>query len=358
MEKLTFRESENTSQFESRKKDHIELALRADTEAQGGSALDKVELTHEALPDVNFKDVKIQTHALEQILPTPFLVSSMTAGHGGSVSLNETLAQACANRGWLMGVGSQRRELTDPEALLEWQRVRAKAPGVKLLGNIGIAQLIQTNTDQIQRLADTLDATAMIVHLNSLQEVMQPEGTTDFVGGLKAIERVVTGLSVPVVVKETGCGISPQTTKKLLDAGVSAVDISGYGGTHWGRIEGGRASEAEGQRSRVLSQVSKTFADWGIPTAQAMKSMVDHGLHRNVWASGGVRSGLDAAKLLAMGAQVVGMAKPILEAALLGPEQLDEKMEVLEYELKVAMFCTGCSELVNFRGKQLWRWRQ
>lgn len=350
MEKLNFRETEKTSQFESRKKDHIELALRDENEALGGSALDRVQLIHEALPDINFKDIKLHTQALNQILPTPFLVSSMTAGHGGSVSINRTLAQVCSERGWLMGVGSQRRELSDPNALKEWENIRVQSPNVQLLGNIGIAQLIQTSTDQILKLSEALNARAMIIHLNALQEVMQPEGTTDFAGGLKAIERIAGSLGLPVIVKETGCGISPDTARRLFDVGVTAIDISGFGGTHWGRIEGGRSSEA-------MAQVSQTYANWGIPTAVAMKSMVDAGLHRNTWASGGLRSGLDAAKMIAMGAQVVGFAKPILAAALQGPEALNEKMQTLEYELKVALFCTGCSELVTFREKKLWRWQ-
>lgn len=343
---------ESNVQFESRKRDHIRLSLAEKNQASGESGLDRVLLIHEALPDLNFKTVSIQQTSLKKKCRTPFLVSSMTAGHDRSTELNVMLARACEERGWMMGVGSQRRELGDVAAANEWKALRKSAGKVQLLGNLGLAQLIKTKTSAIERLVDSLEATAMIIHLNALQEVLQPEGTTDFKGGLKAIEKLNKHLSVPVIVKETGCGFSHHTLKKLKSTGVAAVDVSGLGGTHWGRIEGDRAPADD-----VRAAAALTFANWGISTVESVAEAVALKPKYEVWASGGVRSGLDAAKLLAMGASVVGFAKPILEAALAGEEVLHKGMATLEFELKTALFCTGSEDIEELQRKKVWKWR-
>ncbi len=339
-----------TEQFENRKRDHIRLALDPRTQVTGGSGLAQIELIHEALPDLNLEDISLKSHLWGVPLASPLFVSSMTAGHGDGHKINLTLAEACAQRGWAMGVGSQRRELRDPAAHHEWSAIRRQVPHVVLMGNIGISQLIQTSSEQIQRLVDNMQATCMIVHTNPLQECLQPEGSPQFRGGLEALSRLARELSVPVVVKETGCGFSRATLARLNDSGVQAVDIGGLGGTHWGRVEGQR-SEPGSQ----LYQVAETFADWGVSTVQSLSDAIELRPHFAVWASGGVRSGLDAAKLLAMGAQHVGLAKPMMEAALQGVTTLLQLMERLEYELKVALFCTGCSDLQQLREKHVWR---
>jgi isopentenyl-diphosphate delta-isomerase len=343
---------ESTIQFESRKADHIRLSLSEKNQATGLSGLQNIQLTHEALPDLDFAQITLAARSLGRRLQTPFLVSSMTAGHAESVNLNSRLAKACEAKGWRMGVGSQRRELGDSDAAREWKQIRKSAPRVELLGNLGLAQLIQTKSDSVQKLVDALSASAMIIHLNPLQECMQPEGTPNFKGGLKAIERLVKALSVPVVIKETGCGISRATLKRLRGTGVGAVDISGFGGTHWGRIEGDR-----NVHDSLRSEASGTLADWGISTAEAMAESVGLKLDYEIWGSGGVRSGLDAAKLLAMGARQIGFAKPILEAALKGEAELLHKMTVFEYELKTAMFCTGCKTVQELQNRKVWKWR-
>lgn len=345
-------DQESTYQFESRKADHIRLSLSEKNQATGGSGLENIQLVHEALPDLDFSQVTLQTRSLSKKIRTPFLVSSMTAGHADSVNLNLRLAKACEAKGWRMGVGSQRRELKDLEAAREWKEIRKSAPKVELLGNLGLAQVIQTKISDVQRLVDALEATAMIVHLNALQECLQPEGTPSFKGGLKAIERLCKGLKVPVVVKETGCGISKATLKRLKGTGIAAVDVSGYGGTHWGRIEGDRNS-----RDEIKSEASHTLAEWGISTADSMRAASELKLDYEIWGSGGVRSGLDAAKLLAMGASLVGYAKPVLEAALESEEALLSKMSVFEYELKTAMFCTGCKDIKDLQTKKVWQWQ-
>jgi isopentenyl-diphosphate delta-isomerase len=343
---------ESNVQFESRKRDHIRLSLADKNQASGESGLDRVLLIHEALPDLNFKNVTLAQTSLKTKCRTPFLVSSMTAGHERSTELNVLLARACQERGWRMGVGSQRRELGDLAAAAEWKALRKSADKVQLLGNLGLAQLIKTKTSAIERLVDSLEATAMIIHLNALQECLQPEGTPDFKGGLKAIERLCKNLSVPVIVKETGCGFSHHTLKKLKGTGVAAVDVSGLGGTHWGRIEGDRA-----QADDIRSVAALTLANWGIPTVDSVVDAVSLKPRYEVWASGGVRSGLDAAKLLAMGAKVVGFAKPVLEAALAGEEVLFQKMATFEFELQTALFCTGSETISDLQRKKVWKWR-
>ena len=350
---------ESVSQFEGRKRDHIALALKNETEAAGLAGFSRLELLHEALPDINFSDVSIATQSLNQSTNTPFLVSSMTAGHGASVDLNMRLAKACAARGWWMGVGSQRRELNDSEARNEWRTVRRAAPEVNLLGNIGIAQLIVCEVDHVRALVDALEAEAMIVHLNPLQECFQPEGTPQFKGGWSKLAELVKALGPkPLVVKETGCGFSALTLKRLSEIGVAAVDVAGFGGTHWGRIEGLRAAGVDA----IRAQAAETFSHWGVSTVDALieaQSLREKGLAKfEVWASGGVRSGLDAAKALAIGADRVGFAKPILQAALESDEALNGKMETIEFELKTALFCTGNTTIDEFKTRGVWRWQQ
>jgi len=342
---------ETARAFESRKVDHIRLSLDQKNQATGFSGLDQVQLIHEALPDLDFAQVSLATKSLGKKIATPFLVSSMTAGHADSVNLNLLLARACAELGWRMGVGSQRRELNDPQAAAEWKSVRQAAPKASLLGNLGVAQLIQTKTPQIEKLVDTLEADGMIIHLNALQECLQPEGTPRFKGGLKAIERLTKQLSVPVVVKETGCGFSKATLKRLRSTGVAAVDVSGLGGTHWGRIEGDRNTKDD-----IRFDAAQTFKGWGISTVESVCDAVKLKPKYEVWASGGVRSGLDAAKLLAMGSQVVGFAMPVLDAALKGEDELRRKLSVFEYELKTALFCTGSVSIEELQQKKVWKW--
>lgn len=343
---------ETLKQFEGRKVDHIHLSLDPNNQSSSNSDLNQIDLIHEALPDIDFQDVDLSTRSLGLELKTPFLISSMTAGHVGAIDLNQRLAKACEDRGWMMGVGSQRRELTDPLARKEWEKVRANAPNAKMLGNIGIAQLIKTPLEKIEELVSSLGAIGMIVHLNALQEVLQPEGTPQFRGGFRRIKELCETLSVPVIVKETGCGFSGHTLQRLNSISIRALDVSGLGGTHWGRIEGGRS-----KRDSMLSEASKTFKDWGVTTVESVNQAVELGPNFEVWASGGLRSGLDGAKMIAMGSHVVGFAKPLLEAALKSEQQLQLVMETIEYEFKMALFCTGCLNPQELRNKKVWKWR-
>lgn len=341
--------NESSAQFEARKVDHIRLALDPSTQTLGASGLDKVRLVHEAFPELDFSEVDSSTTLFSKLTATPMFVSSMTAGHSGSVNLNLTMARVCEKRNWAMGVGSQRKQLNDVSAEAEWKEIRKQCSRVRFFGNIGLSQLAQAGTDGVRRLADSLEAEAMIVHTNPLQEVLQPEGTPNFKGGLKALEKLAKEIGIPVIVKETGCGFSEPTLKRLMNIGLAAVDISGVGGTHWGRVEGGRSKPGS-----MLHHAAQTFANWGESTVQSLSSAVALNPDYAVWASGGVRTGLDAAKLVAMGAEMVGLAMPIIEAALQGEDALDKRMATIEYELKVAMFCTGSSKVAQLRDKHIW----
>jgi isopentenyl-diphosphate delta-isomerase len=348
--------------FEERKRDHIAISLSPQSQTLGSTGLDHIELTHEALPEINFSEIKLTTKTLGRQFASPLFVASMTLGHSSSSNINQTIAGVCEDKNWLMGVGSQRRQLEDKTAFQECRDLRKKYPRLGLMGNIGLSQLIQTSTDQIKTLVDSLEAQAMIVHTNPLQECIQPEGTPQFRGGIEALEKLCNTLSVPVVLKETGCGFSEKTLARVSNIGLAAIDVSGKGGTHWGRVEAARLDSGD-----VRHGAGQAFANWGLSTVDSLVAaqkvltpstigMGQENRRSQIWASGGVRSGLDAAKLFAMGADMVGLAQPILEAALRGEEALNFYLETLEYELKTAMFCMGLTQMSDFKQNGLWKW--
>jgi isopentenyl-diphosphate delta-isomerase len=326
----------DTTHFESRKADHLRLALDPSMEAVGESGFDRIHLEHDALPELNFSDVLLDTKFFSYKAASPFFISSMTAGHLNGEALNLTLARVASQRRWPMGLGSQRRELTDVNASAEWKRLRRLAPNGFFFSNLGLSQLIVNKPDRVLALVEALEAGALIIHTNPVQECLQPEGTPEFKGGLKALEKICRLSPVPVILKETGCGFSRATLKRVSNIGLAAIDLSGYGGTHWGRIEGGRAPADSAQKI-----AARTFAGWGVTTVASLENCKGLKTRSEIWASGGVRSGLDGAKAIAMGARKVGFAKPALEAALKGEASLDAWMQSMEFELKMALFCSG-----------------
>jgi isopentenyl-diphosphate delta-isomerase len=329
----------NTQQFEKRKADHIQHSLDIKNEALGQNGLDRIHLVHEALPELNFEEIDITSSCMGKSLKTPFFVSGMTAGHDDARAINQLLASACESRGWAMGVGSQRRDLESVQEGVrgEWAQFRKSYQKLFLIGNLGVSQVIRSSISEVEKVTDLLKVDLLAIHTNALQEVLQPEGTPQFKGCLKAIRKFGNQLKIPVLLKETGCGFSSSTLKRVSQLNLAAVDISGLGGTHWGRIEGARALP---QSLQALA--AQTFADWGESTVDSViagKKILSK--KTELWASGGVRNGLDAAKLIALGAKRVGYAKPALEAALKGEKALHSWMEQQEFELKVALFCTG-----------------
>jgi isopentenyl-diphosphate delta-isomerase len=353
----------NTSHFESRKADHLRLALDPKMEASGESGFDRIRLRHEALPELDFADVDLTTSFFTYRAASPCFISSMTAGHANGEALNLTLAKVASSRRWPMGLGSQRRELTDSGAREEWTRLRRLAPNGFFFSNIGLSQLIANKPAKVLELVDSLQAGALIVHTNPMQEALQPEGTPHFKGGLKALEKICKESPVPVILKETGCGFSKDTLQRLSRTGLAAIDVSGYGGTHWGRIEGGRAASTSPQ-----AIAAQTFAGWGESTLASLENAARVKLGKayapgarakrpatEIWASGGIRSGLDCAKAIALGARKVGFAKPALEAALQGEAALDAWMNRIEFELRVALFCSGSASADSLRKGKKWQ---
>lgn len=337
--------SDSISLFEQRKQDHIRLAMMDDNQASELNQFDRVRLNHQALPEMDFSDISITSQRFGQPVKTPFLVSSMTAGHQHGEQINFNLAAACAQTGWAMGVGSQRRQLTDNNAASEWHAIRKHFPDVVLFANLGIAQIIEHSAEDILPLIESLQAQALIIHCNPLQECIQPEGTPNFANGIAKIVSLCHQLPVPVVVKETGCGFSRKTLQQLMNKGIAAVDVSGSGGTHWGRIEGHRAAHLPS-----LQQAAETFRNWGISTVQSLNYAKNLAPDFEIWASGGIRHGLDAAKAIALGGKTVGFAKPMLEVALQSIDAIVERMNQIEFELKVTMFCTGSKTLDKLQG--------
>lgn len=334
--------------LDKRKRDPLRLALAPAHEARGLSGLDAVHLMHDALPELDLEDVSLAARLFGQPARTPFYVTGLTTGRADAATLNRRLAKACARRGWAMGVGLQRRPPSGPADLSSateaWQRLRDAAPELQLIVNLGLSQVAATPMSLLRRLLQSLPAQALAVHLNPLQECLQLGGAPQFRGGLAALREACTELDVPVVLKETGCGFSPRTLAKLQNLGLGALDVCGLGGTHWGRVEGACAEEGS-----LLAQAAATFADWGESTADSVRAAGRLLPDVELWASGGVRSGLDAAKLIALGAERIGYAKPALQAALWGDAALDDWMARQEQELRIALFCSGAASPAELR---------
>ena len=333
-------------QFEGRKRSHFTLSLKDQAETPTSTGLDRIELIHEALPELNFQNISLSQKLFDRTLKTPFFASSMTGGWEKSEQFNLKLAQICEKRSWIMGVGSQRGQLTDSSKDKEWHKIRSACPDLVLLGNLGLSQVISTPVKKIENLVESLGAQGMIVHTNPLQEALQKEGSPLFKGGIKALQELSQALSVPVILKETGCGFSEKTLDRLEGLGLFAVDLSGLGGTHWGRIEGTRFSEKDFRHG-----IGEIFSKWGVKTLDSLLYSKKRKRDFKIWASGGLRNGLDGAKALALGAEAVGFGRPLLQALNEGPEKLECLMSRLEYELRVCLFCTGSAGLEDLTGK-------
>ncbi len=323
-----------------RKSSHLDLCIERDVEHRSGTLLDQVHLLHESLPEMSPADVRLDTELLGRRLLAPFVISAMSGGTPEAGALNRALAEAAQKHGFGMGVGSQRVMLQHAE-LAETFRVREVAPDILLLANLGAVQAREWGVDGASALVEGIGADALCVHLNPAQELVQDEGDRDFRGCLDAIARLVAALPVPVVVKETGCGLSPRTLARLRGAGVAWVDVAGAGGTSWTRVEGLRGSA----RQQALGELLR---DWGVPTAAAIAYARRGGLR--AIASGGIRDALDAARALALGADAVGLALPFLRAyARGGRDGLSQLSEQLEEGLRALLLLCGARNLAELR---------
>ena len=328
------------SQTESRKADHLRLCIEEDVQfRETTSGLERYRFAHCCLPELDRADIDLTTTFLGKKLAAPLLISSMTGGTELAKTINYRLADVAQKHQIAMGVGSQRIIIENPQ-LADPFAVRRLAPDILLFANIGAVQLnYNYGVEQCQKIIDILEADALILHLNPLQECVQTEGDTNFKGLLDKIAKLCDRLPVPVIAKEVGNGISGKMAEKLLAAGVSAIDIAGAGGTSWAKIEGERAKDGKQRR------LGATFADWGIPTAECIVAAKKAAPDVPLIASGGLQNGLDAAKALALGADLAGLARPFLQAAAESESALNLLVEVLIAEIATVMFCTGCANL-------------
>lgn len=322
-----------------RKKDHIRINLQEDVRSALTTGLDQIQLEHNATPELDLNQIDLSSSFLDQPLDAPILISSMTGGTPEAEKINIALAEAAQARGIAMGLGSQRAALEDP-SIKETYHIRTYAPDILLFANLGAVQLnYGFGIEDCLQAVNDVEANALFLHFNPLQEALQPEGDTNFVGLLSKIEKLCHELSVPVVAKEVGWGISASVAKQLVDVGVAAIDVSGAGGTSWSQVEMHRA-ESEGQR-----RLASTFVSWGIPTAQAILDVREILPEIPLIASGGLKSGLDIAKCIALGANVGAMASPFLQAAVKSTEDVIELIDLTIAEIRICMFATGSPDM-------------
>jgi isopentenyl-diphosphate delta-isomerase len=324
-----------------RKADHIRINLEEDVAFKKlTNGLEAYFFMHQALPELDLAEIDTSIELFGKTLKTPLLISSMTGGTAKAREINRTLAAGAQVAGMAMGLGSMRAAIEDPSLEPTYQ-VRDVAPDILLFANLGAVQLnYGYGLSQCQRSVDMIDADALILHFNPLQEAVQPEGDGNFAGLLRKIEEVCRRLPVPVIAKEVGWGFSREAARQLAEAGVAAIDVAGAGGTSWSQVEMYRAPTARHAR------IAGAFIDWGIPTADSIRYCREASPHLPIIASGGIRDGIEAAKCIALGASLVGLAGEFLRAADRdGVDGVVELAGTITQELRVAMFCAAVADL-------------
>ncbi len=325
--------------IEKRKQEHLEINLQKDVSSARSSGFENYAFTHEALPEIDLAHVKTDTRFLEKSLNIPLLISSMTGGTPEGSLINLRLAEAANETGVAMGVGSQRADLERKKSE-KHSNIREIAPNIPLYANLGAVQLNYGFTvNDCKKAVDLIRADALILHLNPLQEALQPEGQTNFYGLAKKIELVCKAIEVPVIVKEVGWGISASTARKLIELGVSAIDVAGAGGTSWSEVEKHRS---DGDRNFRLAG---NYRDWGIPTADAVVEAREALPGTPIVASGGMNTGIEVAKAIALGANIAGVARPFLIAANESTEAVISKIQEIRKELRITMFVVGAGTI-------------
>lgn len=329
---------------QTRKADHLRICLDEDVQfRKNTNGLERYRFIHCCLPELNRSEIDIATTFLGKSLGAPLLISSMTGGTEQAKTINYRLAEIAQHYKLAMGVGSQRVAVENPEVGNTFA-VRSLAPDIPLFANLGAVQLNYTyGLDECLRAIDLLEADALILHLNPLQECIQLKGDTNFRGLLDKIEILCSKLSVPVIAKEVGNGISAVMAQRLLEVGVTAIDVAGAGGTSWAKVESERALNSQQRR------LGQTFADWGLPTAECITSVRQVAPDVPLIASGGLRNGMDVAKAIALGADIAGLAFPFLQAAAESAEVVDALVQLLIAEITTVLFCTGNATLSQLK---------
>ena len=333
-----------------RKADHIKINLEQDVRSALTTGLENYRFIHEALPELDLNRINTTLHLFGKKLNSPTLISSMTGGTAEAETINLRLAEAAQECGVAMGVGSQRTAIEHPEQAKTFQ-VRRVAPDILLFANLGAVQFnYGYGVDQCRRAVDMIQADALILHLNPLQEAVQDAGDTNWTGIAKKIEEVCKKIEVPVIAKEVGWGISERSAKLLADCGVSAIDVAGAGGTSWSQVEMHRAPD------EFTRQLAATFVGWGIPTAESILNVKRAVPGTLIFASGGIKDGLDIAKCIALGATLGGMAGNFLKAAAISTEKAVEMMKLTKKQIEVTMFACGVGTLEGLKIGKLVEW--
>jgi len=329
-----------------RKLSHIQTTLHQDVQSHVPTGFDDVRLVHRALPEIDRDEIDLSTEIFGHRMNAPLIIESMTGGTPMAAKINRTLAKVAQKLGIGMGVGSQRAAIEDRKLAYTYRVVRDTAPSIPLFANLGCPQLSREDAvEYAKKAVDMIDANGLFIHLNALQESVQYEGETDFSKMLQRIGDVVRALSVPVLIKETGAGISSETARETEAVGVKGINVSGLGGTSWSAVEYYRAKE---KRQPVQIELGKTFWDWGTPTVASIVEVATT-THLKVFASGGVRNGLHIAKALALGAHYGGLALPMLKSATTGERTAAARLTIVVEELRNALFLTGSGNLEELR---------
>ena len=334
--------------IDQRKSDHIKINLEQDVRSALTTGLENYRFIHEALPELDLNRIDTTLSLFEKKLHSPLLISSMTGGTEEAGEINQRLAEAAQECRIAMGVGSQRAALEHPEQTSTFSIVRKVAPDILLFANLGAVQLnYGYGINECRRAVDMINANALILHLNPVQEAVQDAGDTNFAGLAKKIEEICKKMEVPVIAKEVGWGISGRTAKLLTDCGVSAIDVAGAGGTSWSQVEMHRAPD------KFTRQLAAAFVGWGIPTAESIQNVKQTVPDMTIFASGGIKDGLDIAKCIALGATLGGMAGQFLKAAAISTENVIEMIKLTKRQIEVTMFATGTTNLKELGNVQL-----
>jgi len=332
-----------TKETRKRKLDHIRISLSRNVQARKvTTGFEDVYFVHKALPEIDKQEIDLSTTVFNHRFAAPLIVGAITGGTSEASKINATIAEAVEELGLGMGVGSQRAAIEDKKLEKTFSIARKKATTAFLIANIGGVQIAHGyGPKEAKKAIKMIEADALAIHLNPLQEAVQPEGETNFTKVLSKIESIARKIDVPVIVKETGAGISAEEAKKLEAAKVAGIDVAGAGGTSWAAVEYHRAKR---QRDEFRQRLGESFWDWGTPTAVSLVETVQS-INIPVIASGGVHSGVDATKALALGASLVGMAHPVLSAAAKGSKEVEKTLRIILEELRNAMFLVGAESI-------------
>ena len=329
--------------LEQRKADHIRINLEQDVASHAPTGLENIRFVHQALPELDMNAIDTTLSIYGKTLQSPLLISCMTGGTEEARRINRNLAAAAQQSGVAMGLGSMRAAVVRPETAHTFQ-VRDVAPDILLFANIGAVQLNYGFTvEQCRKAVDLVRANVLVLHLNPLQEALQPEGDVNWAGLLPKIEHLIKAIGVPVVAKEVGWGISPQVARQLAEVGVAGIDVAGAGGTSWSQVEMYRA------RTEIQRRVAAAFVDWGITTIDSIRNVRANAPALPIIASGGLKNGVDGAKCLALGATMFGMAGPFLRSATESEQAVHDEIAIVTRQLRITMLCAGTANLAALR---------